>query len=161
MQEQFDAVARQLAREDVSRRRFLGLLGGLGGAAGLAAVGAGPARAYEDDPLTTSGYRRSELKAVARNPPPQAFCARLNVGDDAPCFLGLCSTQCAGGLDGLGACFPPVGRSGPPRCGAVFFCKTTPNCSSDADCGPREFCAQTCCPSDVGGNNKCAPLCST
>jgi len=80
MQEQFDSLARDLARGDVSRRRFLRLLGGLGGAAVLAAVGIRTASAQEEgDPLMTSGHTRSQLEALARNPTPnQAICARTD-----------------------------------------------------------------------------------
>ena len=48
MQEQFDSLARDLARGDLSRRRFLRLLGGLGGAAGLATLGIRSAGAQEE-----------------------------------------------------------------------------------------------------------------
>ena len=79
MHEQFDSLARDLARGDVSRRRFLRLLGGLGGAAVLAAVGIRTASALEEDPLMTSGHTRSELEALARNSPPtQPTCAHTD-----------------------------------------------------------------------------------
>ena len=145
MQEQFDSLARDLARGDVSRRRFLRLLGGLGGAAGLAALGIRTAGAQEGDPRTTTGHRRSELEAIARTRPNQAVCAQISPPHES-CFLGFCSTTCPGGLFGLAACVPPIQGNGRPRCAAVAACSEVEDCTSDADCGPREFCAATCCP---------------
>ncbi len=149
MQEQFDSLARDLARGDVSRRRFLGLLGGLGGAAALAALGIRTAGAQEEeeDPLMISGHTRSQLEALARNSPPnQAICAQFPVPPGEPCFLDLCSTTCPEGLLGTAVCLQPAYNRGRPRCGAVFTCAEATECTSNADCGPREFCARTCCP---------------
>lgn len=158
MHEQFDSLARDLARRDVSRWRFLRLLGGLGGAAALAAVGIRPAGAQEEgDPLMISGHRRSELEALRRDPPPnQAVCAQKTKPDEnSPCFLGLCSDTCPGGLLGLGACVPPVQGNGRLRCVAVSVCEPE-GCTSNADCGPQEFCARTCC----GVANQCVRICA-
>lgn len=159
MQEQFDSLARDLARGDVSRRRFLRLLGGLGGAAGLAALGIRTAGAQaEGDPLMTSGHTRSELEALRRNPPPsQAFCARTDVPPpgDGSCRLPFCSVTCPEGILGTAVCMQPAYNAGRPRCGAVFACAEAAECTSDADCGPREFCARTCCP----GVGRCARIC--
>ncbi len=159
MQEQFDSLARDLARGDVSRRRFLRLLGGLGGAAVLAAVGIRTASALEEDPLMTSGHTRSELEALARNPTPnQAICARTDFPPpgEVPCPLTFCSFTCPEGILGTATCLQPAYNRGRPRCAAVFTCAGSVECTSNADCGPREFCARTCCPGGVG---RCAPLC--
>ena len=157
MQEQFDSLARDLARGDVSRRRFLRLLGGLVGAAGLAALGIRTAGAQaEGDPLMSSGHTRSELEALVRNPPPnQAICAQFPVPPGEPCFLDLCSLTCPEGLLGAATCLQPAYNNGPPRCAAVFPCAGSTECTSNAECGPREFCARTCCP----GVGRCARIC--
>jgi hypothetical protein len=157
MQEQFDSLARDLARGDVSRRRFLRLLGGLGGAAVLAAVGIRPASALEGDPLLTSGHTRSELEALARNSPStQATCARTDL-DETCGPLTFCSTTCPEGILGTATCVLPAYNRGRPRCAAVIACAEATECGSDADCGQREFCARTCCPGGVG---ICVPICS-
>ena len=158
MQEQFDSLARDLARGDVSRRRFLRLLGGLGGAAVLAAVGIRPASALEEDPLMISGHTRSELEALARNSPPnQPICAKFPVPPgQQPCFLDLCSTTCPEGLFGAAICLQPAYDRGRPRCAAAGPCEAFTECASNADCGPRKFCARTCCP---GGAGRCVRLC--
>ena len=154
---QFDSLARQLARGDISRRRCLRLIGGLGAAAGLTTLGVGRAIAQEDDPLTISGQTVSQLRTLTeRQPNPQAFCARFPVPPGQPCFLDLCSTTCPEGLFGAAVCLQPAG-GGNPRCAAAFPCEGTTECSTAADCGPRQFCARTCCPgSDLG---RCATLC--
>ncbi len=158
MQEQFDSLARDLARGGVTRGRFLRLLGGLGGAAGLAAVGIRTAGAQEEgDPLMTSGHTRSQLEALRRtSPSPQAICARTDPAGDQPCPLTICSTTCPEGLLDTGICLQPADNRGRRRCAAVFACSGATPCESNADCGPREFCAVTCCP---GSRSQCAPIC--
>lgn len=167
MHERFDALARDLARGDLSRRRFLRLLGGLGGAAGLAALGIRPASAQgEEDPLMISGHTRSQLEALRRTPPPnQAQCAHLSPPYES-CFLGICTFQCPEGLFGTGACVAPADGNGRPRCVGNVFCSVAEECFSNADCGPREFCGRTCCPpkgppgSGIGTSNRCVPICA-
>ena len=158
MHEQFDSLARDLARGELSRRRFLGLLGALGGAAGLAALGIRPASAQEEDSHLTNGHTRSELEALRRTgfPPNQSFCARVIVSEPAPCFLSICSVTCPEGFLGAAGCFQPANSNGRPRCGGIVSCDVAAVCETNADCGPREFCARTCCP---GTPNRCTPLC--
>src|SRR3712207_215064 len=159
MQEQFDSLARDLARGDVSRRRFLRMLGGLGGAAVMAAVRIRTAGAQEEgDPLMSSGHTRSELETLARNSPStQATCARSTDFDEFCGPLTFCSTTCPEGILGTAVCLPPAYNRGRPRCAAVFACEGSAECTSDADCGQREFCARTCCPGGVG---RCVRICS-
>ena len=122
----------------------------------LAAVGIRTASALEEDPLMTSGHTRSELEALARNSPStQATCARTDF--DESCPLYFCSTTCPEGILGTAICLPPAYNRGRPRCAAVFACDEAAECGSNADCGPREFCARTCCPGGVG---RCAPICA-
>ncbi len=109
----------------------------------------------EVDPLTTSGLTVSELEDLMRNPPNQASCAQIIEPDDDLCFLGFCSFECPESPFGLAACFPPVASAGRLRCGAIAICDIANACTSNADCGPREFCARTCCPIP----NQCLPRC--
>lgn len=154
---EFDSLARQLAQGDISRRRCLRLIGGLGAAAGLTTLGVGRAIAQEDDPMTTSGYTVSQLASL-RERAPQATCARVPPFPPNQCPLIFCSTTCPEGLLNTAVCLEPAYSRGSARCAAVFTCAEKPRCTTNADCGPREFCAQTpCCP---GGARRCAPLCA-
>ena len=153
---EFDSLARQLAQGDISRRRCLRLIGGLGAAAGLTTLGVGRAIAQEDDPMTTSGYTVSQLASL-RERAPQATCARVPPFPPNQCPLIFCSTTCPEGLLNTAVCLEPAYSRGSARCVGVVTCAETPECTTNADCGPREFCAVTCCP---GGARRCTPLCA-
>jgi hypothetical protein len=147
-------VPRTLATRN-SRRHALTLLATLLAVGLLAALGIRPAHAGEMDPLTSSGLTLSELEEFVRDPPPQSICARTESSDD-PDDLALCSVSCDRALFGTAFCFQQVGTAGRPMCGGVNICNLLENCTSNSDCGPRQFCAVTFCP---GSANKCIPRC--
>jgi hypothetical protein len=110
----------------------------------LTAFDLSPAHAQiETDPLTTSGLTVSELRRALPN---QAICADIEPSDPTECFFGLCSRTCPEGFLGAAGCFRPASSEGRPLCGAIVICDIANACASNADCGPEQFCARTCCP---------------
>ena len=107
------------------------------------------------DPFTTSGHTVSALGELARERPNQAICAHTESSEDV-CFLGLCSLECPHGIFAIAACFQLASSHGQLMCGGITLCGQTANCTSNTDCGPREFCAVTCCSDN---SFKCIPRC--
>jgi hypothetical protein len=121
----------------------------------LAAFGIRPAQAAGVNPFTTSGHTVSALGALVRKPPNRTICAHTGSSGDV-CFLGLCSLECPHGIFATAACFQPASSHDQPMCGGITLCGQAAGCTSNADCGPRELCAVTCCPDN---SFKCIPRC--
>ena len=142
MREEFDDLARALARGALSRRQALARFGKLTGGAVLASIGLGAARAGAD--------------VVDPNASGQGFCARIRGEARAACITQICSTTCPEGFFGRAVCLQTV-TGGPCFCGAVVLCAEAKTCASNADCGGGEFCAMTLCAEP----QKCVPLCTS
>lgn len=61
----------------------------------------------------------------------------------------------------LGLCVCDTSVGGTPFCWENFFCDTSRNCDTDADCSGGELCVTTCCDIVHGFAKQCAPACDT
>ncbi len=147
MREEFDDLARAVARGALSRRQALARFGKLTGGAVLASIGLGAARAgaAPEPPF--------EFNVVSPAASGQAYCAHIKPEAGA-CFHGFCTFSCPESPFDIGACFPSV-AGGQLLCGGATVCSTTA-CTRNADCGGGEFCAKTCCPVP----QQCVPICA-